>query len=373
VKYIDEFRRKEPVQALLRSITDCSAGYSAEAPMTFMEVCGTHTMTIARSGIRAMLPPSVRLISGPGCPVCVTPNAFIDHAVELARRSDSIITTFGDMMRVPGSRSSLSMERASGSDIRVVTSALDALDLAKKNSGRPVVFLGVGFETTAPTIAASLYMARQEHISNFFVLSAHKTMPPPMDMLSRGSIAIHGYLCPGHVSAVIGADAYRFLPEKYGIACVVAGFEPLDILQSIAMLAKQVRENRPGVEIAYTRAVTRQGNYAARAMMEKVFDPCDSEWRGLGVIPGSGLALSPTYAAFDAGARFSVTVPPPQEHKGCRCGDVLQATIIPSQCGLFGTVCTPASPAGPCMVSTEGTCAAYYKYLRHREAGPLPV
>jgi len=362
VKYVDEFRRQGPAEALAKNIKTISR----DIQMTFMEVCGTHTMAIARSGIREMLPPNVKLISGPGCPVCVTPNKTIDYAIALAGLPDTIITTFGDMMRVPGSYSSLLKERSKKNNIQVVTSTIDALNVARANPDKNVIFIGVGFETTAPTIAASIVMAENENITNYFVLAAHKVMPPPMEALSRGDISLSGYICPGHVSTIIGSESYNFLADKYGIACVVAGFEPLDILKSIAMLAKQVSENNPKVEIEYKRAVTPKGNEAAQAIMNKVFEECDSEWRGIGIIPGSGLKINSSYMDFDAELKFRPELPPVKEVKGCRCGEVLQGKVIPPECPFFGNKCTPAEPLGACMVSTEGTCAAFYKYLRHR-------
>jgi len=363
VKYVDEFRRQGPAQALVNTIKETAQ----DIPMTFMEVCGTHTMAIARSGIRDMLPPNIRLISGPGCPVCVTPNRTIDYAIALAGLPDVIITTFGDMMRVPGSYSSFAKERSKKNNIQVVTSTIEALDIARRNPDKNIVFIGVGFETTAPTIAASIVMAKNENLKNYFVLAAHKVMPPPMEALSRGDIKINGYICPGHVSTIIGSASYEFLPDKYGIACVVAGFEPLDILKSIAMLARQVSENDPKVEIEYKRAVTPKGNETAQAMMNKVFEECDSEWRGIGNIPGSGLRINNSYKDFDAELRFHPDLPPVKEIKGCRCGEVLQGKISPPKCPFFANGCTPAEPLGACMVSTEGTCAAFYKYLRFND------
>lgn len=360
MKYIDEFRKLGPALSIVKSI-EKKAG---NQQMTFMEVCGTHTMAIARSGIRQMLPENINLISGPGCPVCVTPNSTIDYSIELARRDNVIITTFGDMMRVPGSYSSLAKERAKKSNIKIVTSTIDALEIARQNPHKKVVFIGVGFETTAPTIAASILIAEKENIKNYFVLSAHKVMPPPMDVLSRGDIPLNGYICPGHVSAIIGSKSYDFLPEKYGIACVVAGFEPLDILKSIDMLADQVARSNPSVETEYKRVVTPEGNIHAKAVMNKVFEEDDSEWRGIGVIPKSGLKIRSNYKMFDAEEKFSVDLPPVKEAEGCLCGEVLQGKVIPTDCPLFGSVCNPSEPVGPCMVSTEGTCAAYYKYLR---------
>ena len=358
MKYLDEFRQAPVAKHLAKKIAESAA----DREMVFMEVCGTHTMAIARHGVRQLLPGSIRLISGPGCPVCVTPNRTVDHAIALSRRSDVILTTFGDMMKVPGSTSSLDREHARGGDIRVVASTLESITIARKHSEKRVVFLGVGFETTAPTVAASLDLVRREGVDNHFVLSAHKVMPPAMEALSCGDVRIDGYLCPGHVSAIIGSDPYLFLADRFGIACVISGFEPLDILYAIQMLVEQVIERRPSVQIAYKRVVKREGNPAARKMLYHVFEECDSEWRGLEQIPGSGLRIRKAFSPWDAEKQIDVQVEPSREPKGCLCGEVLQGRIRPPECRHFGKSCTPGHPVGPCMVSTEGTCAAYFKY-----------
>jgi len=330
--------------------------------MTFMEVCGTHTMAIARNGIRELLPENITLISGPGCPVCVTPNRTVDNAIALSRRPDVIVTTFGDMMKVPGSTSNLDREHARGGDVRIVASTLEALAIARKHPEKRVVFLGVGFETTAPTVAASLVEAKRQNIENYFVLSAHKVMPPAMESLSKGEVKIDGYICPGHVSAIIGSRPYEFLSEKFGIGCVVAGFEPLDILQGILMLVEQMRSGKPKVEIQYSRVVKPDGNSTAQDVIYKVFESCDSEWRGIGSIPKSGLKIRDEFVSWDAEIQVPVDVEPTRKPKGCLCGQVLQGIVKPPECRHFGKSCTPGNPVGPCMVSTEGTCAAYYKY-----------
>jgi len=358
LKFIDEFRNTKVAQNIVKTIHE-KAGNDK---MTFMEVCGTHTMAIGRNGIRRLLPDSITLISGPGCPVCVTPNETIDRAIALVRKPDVIITTFGDMIKVPGSSSSLREEHAHGGDVRVVTSTLEALTIARKNPDKRVIFLGIGFETTVPTVAASLIEAKNLRLKNYFVLSAHKVMPPAMESLSRGDVKIDGYLCPGHVSTIIGSKPYEPLAKQYGIACVIAGFEPLDILQSILMLVKQVKEKKPSVEIQYSRVVKPEGNPKAQAVIRQVFEPCDSEWRGLGSISGSGLKIRDEFSSFDAEIQIPVEVEPTKEPKGCLCGEVLQGKVKPSQCGYFGKECTPDAPIGPCMVSSEGTCAAYYRY-----------
>jgi hydrogenase expression/formation protein HypD len=331
-----------------------------------MEVCGTHTMAIARFGLRELLPETVELVSGPGCPVCVTPNPLLDRAVALSRLPDVTVATFGDMVRVPGSSSSLEHERAAGRDVRVVFSTLDALELASARPDRRVVFFGVGFETTAPTVAASILEARRRGVTNFFVLSAHKTMPRALEALSRGEANVDGYLCPGHVSVIIGTRAYEILVRRYGIGCVVSGFEPVDILQSILMLVRQRAGGTPRVEIEYSRAVRPEGNPKAMAVLSDVFEPCDAEWRGLGMIPGSGLRIRDIHSAFDAETSIPVEVETPKEPDGCRCGDVLRGILKPEHCPLFGGVCTPDRPVGACMVSSEGTCAAYYRFGMNR-------
>jgi hydrogenase expression/formation protein HypD len=360
---MNEFRDRRIVLGLAERIKKLAAG--RERPMTFMEVCGTHTMAIYQFGIRSLLPSEVRLISGPGCPVCVTPNGYIDRAIAYSRLPETIIATFGDMVRVPGSTSSLMEERARGADIRIVYSPLDAVTLAEKNPEKRVIFIGVGFETTAPAIAGSILAAAAKGVANFLVLSAHKTIPIPMEILSSDpELSIDGYICPAHVSAIIGADAYRPLTGESGVPCVVTGFEPTDVMQGVEMLVRQVVEGRSCVEIQYGRVVKWEGNRKAQAVLAEVFRVCDSEWRGIGVIPGSGLEISDKYAAFDVEKCVPVTVEEPREHEGCRCGDVLKGKTSPFDCPLFGTACSPEAPVGACMVSSEGTCAAAYKYGR---------
>jgi hydrogenase expression/formation protein HypD len=301
--------------------------------------------------------------SGPGCPVCVTATADLDKAIALAHLPDVIITTFGDMIRVPGSYSSLQKAKAEGADVRIVYSAMDAVDIAKTNPGRPVIFISIGFETTAPTIAASILHAQQEKLENFYVLSLNKLTPPVMKaLLDSGEVKIDGIICPGHVSAIIGSHPYEFIPRNYGVACVISGFEPLDILLCIDKLVEQVENGKPRVEIAYARGVKPEGNTKARQLMEDVFDVSGASWRGIGIIPKSGLRIRGEYERFDADKAFSVTLKPAREPKGCRCGDVIRGAATPLECRLFRKVCTPESPVGPCMVSSEGACAAYYQY-----------
>jgi hydrogenase expression/formation protein HypD len=330
----------------------------------FMEVCGTHTMAAFRTGLRSLLPPSVRLLSGPGCPVCVTAESYLDHAIAISRVPDVVLTTFGDMLRVPGTEYSLEEARARGVDVRVVYSPSDALSLARENPSRIVVFLGVGFETTTPAVAWTLKQAAADGVSNYAVLCGHKTIPGPMQaLLGQGDVRVDGFLCPGHVSVIVGAKAYRPISEKHGVPCVVAGFEAEDMAQGIEMLARQLVERRAEVEIQYQRSVDWEGNAAARKVCEETMEPADAEWRGLGVIPGSGMKIRDAYSDYDAAVRFSdVEVPDSKPNKACRCGDVLRGAIVPPECPLFRKACTPSTPVGPCMVSSEGTCAAHYKY-----------
>jgi len=359
MKYLDEFRNKDAVNYYLQRIKK----HVGKNKLAFMEVCGTHTMVISRYGIRSVLPENLRLISGPGCPVCVTPNGYMDHAIALGRRDDVIITTFGDMFRVPGSTSSIEKVRSEGGDILIVYSTMDALTVAGNNPEKKVVFLGVGFETTAPTIAASIIEAKERGLKNYYVLCAHKIIPPPMEaLLLNERIGLDGFLCPGHVSVIIGSRPYEFIPEKYKKGCVVAGFEPVDVLASIDMLVNQMVSGEPAVEIQYKRVVKAEGNTAALRMMEEVFEVCDAEWRGIGLIPDSGLKINERYRNFDADVNIEADIEPLQERKGCICGLILQGLKTPPECTLFRKVCTPENPVGACMVSSEGTCAAYFKY-----------
>jgi hydrogenase expression/formation protein HypD len=352
------FRDPELARRLAASISD-----AASRPMKLMEVCGTHTVAIARFGLREVMPPTVTLLSGPGCPVCVTANRDIDLAIEIGRVDGVAITTFGDMMKVPGSYSSLAREKADGRDIRVVYSPLDAMALAEAEPSLQVVFLGVGFETTAPTVAAAIRAASAKGLGNFSVLCVHKTVPLALEALVNDpDVAIDGFLLPGHVSTIIGPEPYRFIARQYGVPGVIAGFEPVDVLQGVLMLARQVAEGRAEIEIGYRRGVAEGGNPTARAIIDEVFEPADSDWRGIGVIPGTGLAIREAFAHLDAAKRFDVTPPEPKDIPGCQCGEVLRGITLPYQCRLFAKGCTPEHPIGPCMVSSEGSCAAYYRY-----------
>jgi hydrogenase expression/formation protein HypD len=332
----------------------------ARAGQTYMEVCGTHTMAISRYGLRQLLPPGLRLISGPGCPVCVTSTHDLDKVVALARQPDITVATFGDLVRVPASHTTLAAERAAGADVRVVYSPLDALELAAAQPHRQLVFVGIGFETTAPGVAAAIAEAAARNLDNFSVISLHKTMPLALRaLLDLGETAVTGFILPGHVSVITGTLCYEFLATEYGIGGVVAGFEPDDVLTALILIARQ---ERPAIEIAYRRAVKPEGNVAARALMERVFMPCDADWRGLGVIPGSGLAIRPEFGAHDAERRFVIETGPAEEPRGCACGEVLRGVRDPAECPLFGLRCTPEAPVGACMVSSEGACAARYRY-----------
>ena len=358
LKYINEFRDSKISQDLIKKIKHLSS-----RKIRLMEVCGTHTVSIFRSGIRSLLPPTISLLSGPGCPVCVTDQTEIDAFIELSRIEDVIITTFGDLMRVPGTTSSLQKQKAEGKDIRVVYSTVDALEIAKKNPDKKVVFLGVGFETTAPTIAAAIYSADQMQVDNFSVLAAHKLVPPALEaLMATDNVMIDGFILPGHVSVIIGEKAYLPFYNNHQIPCVIAGFEPTDILQAISMLVTQIETGTPQLENAYTRAVTRDGNTKAQKMLEDVFEPTDACWRAIGVIPQSGLKIRQKYERHDAGRIFDIAVSESMDPKGCACGEILTGTKTPPECPLYKTVCTPIDPVGPCMVSTEGTCAAWYKY-----------
>lgn len=348
---------------LARGLIESINALAPEGGATLMEVCGTHTVAIARNGIRALMPAGVRLASGPGCPVCVTSNHDIDKVIALARVPGVTITTFGDMTRVPGSSSSLLAEQAAGRSVQIVYSPLDALRIAQENPDREIVFVGVGFETTTPLVAMAVKRAKAMSLRNFSVYGAHKNMPGALEaIVNDPALKLDALILPGHVSTIIGAEPYRFLAEKYGIPGVITGFEPVDVLQGIAMIMRQLHEGRAEIEIAYARGVMPEGNPVALAAIAEVFETCTATWRGLGDIPGSGYRIRDEFAEFDAMRRFEPDVEPTVEHKGCRCGDVLRGVMAPNECPLFRTVCSPENPVGPCMVSSEGSCAAYYRY-----------
>jgi hydrogenase expression/formation protein HypD len=357
MKYSDEYRNKDLILALAGQIREISS-----REIVLMEVCGGHTMAIHRFGLNSLLPPTVRLVSGPGCPVCVSSQLFIDTAMAYSRLPNVILTTYGDLIRVPGSHTSLEKERAAGADIRIVYSVLECLELARTNPGKEVVFLGIGFETTAPLTAAAILQAKEQNISNFTVLSAHKVMPPVMKALIDEGVKINGFIAPGHVSAITGTAIYKDLPAKYGLGVVVSGFEPADMMQAILMLTRQIESGKPAVEVGYQRVVQTGGNPVALRMLDEVFEFRDDRWRGLGNIPLSGLKIRSELGEFDAEKRFSVDVPESSEPRGCICGLILRGLKTPADCGLFARKCTPTDPVGACMVSGEGSCATYYKY-----------
>ena len=351
---------KDP--ALARGLISVINAYAPEQA-TLMEVCGTHTVAIARNGIRDLMPAGIRLGSGPGCPVCVTSNHDIDTVIALARIPEVTITTFGDMTRVPGSTSSLLKEQAAGRSVKIVYSPLDALRYAQEHPERQVVFVGVGFETTTPLVARAIKRAADAKLANFTVFAAHKNMPGALEtIINDPLLKLDALILPGHVSTIIGVEPYRFLVERYGIPGVITGFEAVDVLQGIAMLMRQLHEGRAEIEIAYARGVMPEGNPVARAAIDEVFETCPALWRGLGMIDGSGYRIRERFADFDAVRRFDPDVEPTQDPKGCRCGDVLRGIMAPSECPLFRAVCSPENPVGPCMVSSEGSCAAYYRY-----------
>ena len=367
MRFVDEYR--DPVAA--RGIVADIAELVEDDRFKFMEVCGGHTHTIYRHGIEHVLPEGVELVHGPGCPVCVIPMGRVDDAIAIAETPGVIFTSFGDMMRVPGSHGNLLSAKARGADVRFVYSPLDALRVAVENPDRAVVFFAVGFETTAPSTAITLLQARQQGVRNFHVFSNHVTIVPPIKaILESPDLRLDGFLGPGHVSTVVGNRPYRFVPEKYGKPLVTAGFEPLDILEAIAMLLHQIREGRCEVENQYRRVVRDEGNPRALQILAEVFELRPHfEWRGLGFISHSGLKLRAEFAPWDAELHYAVPGVRVADPKACQCGEVLKGVIKPWECKVFGTACTPETPIGTCMVSSEGACAAYYNFGRlHREA-----
>lgn len=358
IKYSEEYRDPVITRKIVEQITAVS-----KQPLRLMEVCGTHTMSIFKSGIRELLPETIALLAGPGCPVCVTAQNEIDVFIALSRTDDVIVTTFGDLMRVPGTESALQLERAGGQDIRVIYSTFDALEIAQKNPDKSIVFLGVGFETTAPTVAASILTAKQMHLDNYSVFCAHKLVPPALTALGQAKrINIDGFMLPGHVSVIIGTKAYQPFFEQFQVPCVVAGFEPVDILQAILMLVEQVETGKPQLANAYQRVVTFDGNLKAQNILQDVFETADVNWRGIGTIPQSGLKIRKEFASFDAQVKFNLPLFETEAPKGCACGEILMGLKTPPECPLYKKACTPMEPIGPCMVSSEGTCAAYYRY-----------
>ena len=369
-RFVDEYRDPAAARRLAARITELAG----DDHFAFMEVCGGHTHTIYRHGIEQVLPRTVELVHGPGCPVCVIPMGRVDDAIAVAGHPGVILTSFGDMMRVPGSSGSLLSAKAAGADVRIVYSPLDALRLAVENPDRDVVFLAVGFETTAPSTAVTLRRAREENVANFSVLSNHVTIVPPIKaILDSPGLRIDGFIGPGHVSTVVGQRPYQFVSERYGKPFVTAGFEPLDVVQAVFMLLAQIREGRCCVENQYTRCVTEEGNPRALAVLAEVFELRPHfEWRGLGFLAHSGLRLRPEFAPWDAEVRFAVPGLRVADPKACQCGEVLKGAIKPWECKVFGTACTPETPIGTCMVSSEGACAAYYSFGRlHAEVGTV--
>ena len=337
--------------------------WAATRPLRLMEVCGTHTTAIFRHGINSLLPKEIELVSGPGCPVCVTSQGDIDAFIGLCKKPGLISVVFGDMVRVPGSKSSLAAERAKGADIRVVYSPLDAVELARRNPQKEVVFFGVGFETTAPAVAGAVMEANKRKLNNLSVYCALKRIPPALNALfCQGDSAINGLLCPGHVSVITGVKVYEPIAARFGLPCVVAGFLPADILQAILMLVMQIEKGLATVENAYGRSVLPQGNALAQRIVETVFNTRDARWRGLGIVPESGLCFKKEFSLFDASRRFGLVPKQGREPKGCCCADVLRGLAMPYSCPLYKKVCTPQNPVGPCMVSGEGVCAAHFKY-----------
>lgn len=348
---------KEIVEKI-RNLTD-----AIKRPLKLMEVCGTHTVAIFRHGIRDIIPKEISLLSGPGCPVCVTPIKDVDFAIALSKLNGGILSTFGDMMRVPGSKQSLYHAQAEGANIRVVYSPMDALALAVENKDRNVVFFATGFETTSPSVAGTLFEAERIGVDNFYIYSAHKIVPPALKvLLDYKGLRIDGLILPGHVSTIIGSKPYEFIASDYRVPSVITGFDAEDILQGIMMILEQIASDRAQVEIQYTKVVREEGNRKAQSLMNEYFEPCDANWRGIGTIPMSGLTLRDRVNRWDVKHVFEIDIPDSQEPKGCQCGLVLRGVKIPTDCRLFGKACTPEHPVGACMVSTEGSCAAYYKY-----------
>jgi len=364
MEVLDKFRDSSLGKSLLSRIIPLAKAASEQygKRLIFMEVCGTHTVSISRMGIRTLLKDFLELRSGPGCPVCVTDTADIDRMLALAKIPGVRIATFGDMLRVPGSSSSLEKEKASGAKVDVVYSPGDALDIAR-STDEEVVFLGVGFETTAPNVATSVIGARQEGIHNFSIYCCHKLIPPALRALLEDSeMKIDGFILPGHVSTVLGRADFQFIAQDYGIPAVITGFEPIDVLGGVYLLLSQILKRKAAVINAYRRVVKEEGNVRAKSVISSLFAPVDSSWRGFGTLPESGLKLRSEYREYDAQFRFDIRTSAPLNPTGCRCDDVLKGKIVPTQCPLFKGVCNPSNPVGPCMVSSEGACAAYYKY-----------
>lgn len=358
MKYFDEYRNKKLIKRLITEIKKIEIDR-----INLMEVCGTHTVAIFKNGIRRLLPKNINLISGPGCPVCVTAQIDINRIITLARKKNVIIATFGDIMRIPGSEGSLEKEKASGADIRIIYSPSEALKIAQKNKNKEIILLAVGFETTAPLVAWVIKDVKRKKIRNFSIYCSHKIIPPAIKaILETKEVRLDGFILPGHVSCIIGSQAYEFIPQDYKVACVISGFEPVDILESILFLLKQINQKKPRVQIQYKRAVQPLGNILAQKILKQVFIETDCFWRGLGTIPGSGYKLQQRYLDFDAKKKFKLKNVISSESKNCLCGEILRGIKKPSECKLFAKICQPENPYGPCMVSSEGSCAVWYKY-----------
>ena len=358
---------EDPATQSLRRLRD--AAQRIPRAVKFMEVCGTHTMAAFRCGLHSLMPSNVTLLSGPGCPVCVTWQGDIDQLIDLARRPEVTLCTYGDMLRVVGSAGSLEQCRAEGADVRIVYSSLDAVRIAAGEPHRQVVFAAVGFETTTPASAAAVLEAETQGLDNFSILASHKLIMPAMRaLLESGDIHVDGFLCPGHVAVIVGAAAFEPIVTEYHLPCIIAGFEGPQIAAALARLTELVARGKPALENLYSQAVTEEGNQAAQATIDRVFGTADCRWRGLGELKASGMALRTRYAKYDARFRFALTTPAPQVPPGCRCGDVITGRASPADCTLFATACTPVRALGPCMVSSEGTCQAWFKYRRVKVA-----
>ena len=370
MKYIDEFKNPAAAKAIASNIRELAKQIPEKKTVKIMEVCGSHTMAIARHALRDLLPANIDLTSGPGCPVCVTDSGYIDAALKLAATKNVVIATFGDMLRVPGGRTpegprSLTTARAEGAEIKVCYSPAMAIEAAEANTEKEVVFLAIGFETTAAPIAATLDEALNRKIRNFSLLTAFKLVPPALEALSSDpELKVDAFLCPAHVSAIIGANAYEPFVETHHKPCVIAGFEPLDILFGVEKILEQLVEGKAFVDNQYARVVKPEGNTVARKIIERYFEPADAVWRGIGEIPASGMAMRPEFSDFDAEKKLGVEIKAGKPDPRCRCGDVLKGKIKPDQCHMFGKTCDPTHPVGPCMVSSEGACAAFFKYAR---------
>jgi hydrogenase expression/formation protein HypD len=353
----EDFRNKEFAEIILRTIREKSV-----KPVRIMEVCGGHTMAIRKYGIQNLLPDNIELLSGPGCPVCVTDQKYIDALIEYSRLPEIILLTYGDLIRVPGSKSSLEREKAKGADVRIVYSTIEALEIARLNPHKKIIFAAIGFETTAPATAIAIIHAKKENLQNFFIISAHKVMPPAMSAIMEDGVHIDGYIGPGHVSAIAGSKIFNPLAKKYNIPVVISGFEPVDILQSILILITRINDNNPGVEIQYKRLVTEIGNTKAQKMVEEIFEPVSQNWRGIGSIEASGLQVREKYHEFDVSLNIPLKIESGPEPKGCICGSILKGIKKPIDCSLFGKNCTPSNPIGACMVSSEGACHTWFMY-----------